>query len=238
MRAECPIVVLRTALPAVNQSRRQFVLQSSRPTQSIPLAASQTARVFVGRIELIATETKRPVVQAAAAIAASKRMFVEAPSKGKWRRTASPDSGRGSALRWDCSEGIADAEQRRELLKNSACCVVRSRNNLLPGERRQIVSKFRTQKHVREDAALDASPNAEYDLPYVVRRQARDLGNRLRKRSGTSDHIFLCTRTSCQKGAPTAFARLEVEQQSMVNASELPCMSVLTPPACRNGWPS
>src|SRR5208283_3572060 len=110
------------------------------------------------------------------------------------------------------SEGVADAEQRSELFKDSACRIVQSRNDLLPGERSEIISEFRPQEHVREQTELHASADAEDDFPDVIRSEAGDLRNRLRERLRTGDDIFLRAGTSGDKGPQTMFARLEVEQ--------------------------
>src|ERR1019366_6403776 len=111
------------------------------------------------------------------------------------------------------SEGVADPEQRSELLKNSACRIVQSRNDLLPGECREIISEFRPQEHVREQTELHASADAEDDFPYIICSEAGDLRNRLWERLRTGDDIFLRAGTSGEKWPPTMFARLEMEQQ-------------------------
>src|ERR1039457_3616408 len=91
---------------------------------------------------------------------------------------------------WNRSEGVADAEQRSELFEDAACRIVRSRNDLLPGEGSEIVPEFRPQEHVRDETELHASADAEDHFPYIIRSEAGDLRNRLRARLRTGDHIF------------------------------------------------
>src|ERR1017187_2666858 len=110
------------------------------------------------------------------------------------------------------SEGVADAEQRSELLKDSASRIVRSGNDLLSGERSEIVPEFRPQKHVRDQTELHASAGAEDDFPYIVRGETGDLRNRLWKRRWTGDDIFFRAGTSGEKRPQTTLALLEVEQ--------------------------
>jgi hypothetical protein len=110
------------------------------------------------------------------------------------------------------SEGVADAEQRSELLKDSASRIVRSGNDLLSGERSEIVPEFRPQKHVRDQTELHASAGAEDDFPYIVRGETGDLRNRLWKRRWTGDDIFFRAGTSGEKRPQTMLALLEVEQ--------------------------
>src|ERR1035438_10526755 len=91
---------------------------------------------------------------------------------------------------WNRSEGVADAEQRSELLEDSACRIVRSRNDLLPGEGSEVVPEFRPQEHVRDRAELHAAAHAEDDFPYIIGSEAGDLRNGLWERLGTGDDIF------------------------------------------------
>ena len=91
------------------------------------------------------------------------------------------------------------------MLKDSACRIVQSGNDLLPGERREIISEFRPQEHVREQTVLHPSADAEDDFPYIIRGETGDLRNRLRERFRTGDDIFLRAGTSGEKGPQTMF---------------------------------
>jgi hypothetical protein len=76
---------------------------------------------------------------------------------------------------------MADAEERRELLKYSARCIVRSRDNLLSWKRGEIIAKFDPQKQVFAQPDLYPAAHREYDLPLIPCDKACDLRNRLRK---------------------------------------------------------
>ena len=109
------------------------------------------------------------------------------------------------------SKGVTNADRRRELLKNPTRRVVRSGNDFLPRERRDIVPEFRSQQQVREQTVFHSSSGSEHDLSDIVRRKTGDLRNRLRERRWTGDHVFLRARSSRQKGTPAMFARFEME---------------------------
>src|ERR1035441_7681775 len=82
------------------------------------------------------------------------------------------------------SEGVADGEEGSELLEDSACRIVRSRNDLLPGEGGEVVPEFRPQEHVRDRAELRAAAHAEDDFPYIIgsRSEERRVGKERRSR--------------------------------------------------------
>src|SRR5580692_7140753 len=131
-------------------------------------------------------------------------------------RLMTPDPAEGTIVpcqRKYRSKRVAHAKQRSQLLKDSAGRIVWSGNDLLSRERREIVPEFRPQEHVRDQTDLHASAGTEDDLPYIVRCEAGDLRNRLRKRRRTGDDIFLRSRASGEERPPTMLARLEVEQQ-------------------------
>src|ERR1035441_34096 len=102
------------------------------------------------------------------------------------RGGGSPSPSRDPALK-----GVADTKQGSELLKNSARRIVRSRNDLLPRECREIVAKLPPQEHVRDGTELHTAAHTEDDFPHIVRREAGNLRNRLGERLRAGNDIFL-----------------------------------------------
>jgi hypothetical protein len=110
-------------------------------------------------------------------------------------------------------ERVAHTEQGSELLKNPTCCVVRSRDNLLPGECGEIIAEFCPEDQVWAQGKLHTASNIEDHLPYIVGDEAGDFRNWLWERLRTGDYVIFCASTSGNKGTPTMVACLEVEKQ-------------------------
>ena len=77
------------------------------------------------------------------------------------------------------SEGIAYAEEGRELLKDSAGGPVCGGHDLPPGKRSKVVPEIAPQDNVLVEPKLDPATQADHGFPFIDRDEARDVRQRL-----------------------------------------------------------
>src|SRR6266404_550626 len=89
------------------------------------------------------------------------------------------------------SKGIAHAEERRELLKDSAGGPVCGGHDLAPGKRSKVVPEIAPQDNVLVEPKLDPATQADHGFPFIDRDEACDVRYRLGEGRGAGDHVTL-----------------------------------------------
>ena len=82
------------------------------------------------------------------------------------------------------SEGIAYAEEGRELLKDAAGRPVCGGHDLAPGKRREVIPEIAPQDNVLVEPELDPATQADHELPFIDGDEARDVRQRLGEGAG------------------------------------------------------